>query len=243
MRFQCTPRFFRSFYHTFWEDPCTWNRYWDIGTDTETLSALYTVLYIDVLKTVCDLEPWLCFILYSSDSENLSKIMPWQTEDRAQQPQHPRSGRIRRYHPLDDTDEGEEKEVRIVGGQDSAPNVWSFLVGIKKDGAFICGGSIISAEWILTAGHCFARLVLMVDACVTVTWTCSVVLVHENMLIATTVGCIFSNNASLGILLLIPDTIVLFLLSNWPHFILLNSIRHTSVVKSVLWSCHCILCN
>ncbi|XP_071525421.1 uncharacterized protein [Panulirus ornatus] len=58
------------------------------------------------------------------------------------------SDRVRRDH---------SSNSRIVGGNDSAPDVWTFLVGIKRNGVFICGGSIITADWVLSAGHCFVR--------------------------------------------------------------------------------------
>lgn len=59
-----------------------------------------------------------------------------------------RPDRVRRDH---------SSSSRIVGGKDSPPDVWTFLVGIKRNGVFICGGSIITAQWILSAGHCFVR--------------------------------------------------------------------------------------
>ncbi|XP_066985715.1 serine protease nudel [Macrobrachium rosenbergii] len=45
---------------------------------------------------------------------------------------------------------------KVVGGQNSLPEVWPFLVGIVKEvQGFLCGGSVINSEWILSAGHCF----------------------------------------------------------------------------------------
>ena len=45
-------------------------------------------------------------------------------------------------------------EARIVGGEVSYPDSWPSTVAIYRDGVFICGGSIISPDWILTAAHC-----------------------------------------------------------------------------------------
>ena len=45
-------------------------------------------------------------------------------------------------------------EARIVGGKVSYPDSWPSTVAIYRDGVFICGGSIISPDWILTAAHC-----------------------------------------------------------------------------------------
>ena len=44
---------------------------------------------------------------------------------------------------------------RIVGGRDSSSDNWPSIVGIFKDGSHICGGVIISEQWIVTAAHCF----------------------------------------------------------------------------------------
>src|SRR5438876_204414 len=46
---------------------------------------------------------------------------------------------------------------RIVGGHNAGPHEWPWQVHllIKRDnGNFLCGGSIISDQWVLSAGHC-----------------------------------------------------------------------------------------
>ena len=48
-------------------------------------------------------------------------------------------------------------EVRIVGGQDSRPTKWPFLVSLHRDGLFKCGAVIIDKDWVLTAAHCVNR--------------------------------------------------------------------------------------
>ncbi|XP_072015723.1 LOW QUALITY PROTEIN: clotting factor C-like [Amphiura filiformis] len=50
---------------------------------------------------------------------------------------------------------------RIVGGFDANPGAWPWQAGIwwqRADGTWFmfCAGSVISEEWILSAGHCFA---------------------------------------------------------------------------------------
>lgn len=45
-------------------------------------------------------------------------------------------------------------EGRIVGGFDSMPLQWPFVVVIYKNGHFHCGGSIYDEFWIITAAHC-----------------------------------------------------------------------------------------
>ncbi|XP_066912277.1 uncharacterized protein [Clytia hemisphaerica] len=45
---------------------------------------------------------------------------------------------------------------RVVQGTDAKRGSWPWQIAIyTKRGAFICGGSIIAAKWIVTAAHCF----------------------------------------------------------------------------------------
>ncbi|XP_042252499.1 serine protease 33 [Thunnus maccoyii] len=47
-------------------------------------------------------------------------------------------------------------ENRIVGGMDSADGAWPWQVDIQTEAAgHICGGSIITKNWVLSAAHCF----------------------------------------------------------------------------------------
>jgi len=43
---------------------------------------------------------------------------------------------------------------KIVGGEVATPHEFPWQVGMFIDGAYFCGGSIISDEWVLTAAHC-----------------------------------------------------------------------------------------
>lgn len=43
---------------------------------------------------------------------------------------------------------------RIVGGESAGSATWSWVVSIVANDGNLCGGSIISDSWILTAAHC-----------------------------------------------------------------------------------------
>ncbi|XP_067881910.1 serine protease 27-like isoform X2 [Heterodontus francisci] len=46
---------------------------------------------------------------------------------------------------------------RIVGGQDSMAGSWPWQVSIHEGSSHICGGTLITNTWVLTAAHCVSQ--------------------------------------------------------------------------------------
>jgi secreted trypsin-like serine protease len=44
--------------------------------------------------------------------------------------------------------------ARIVGGETARSESWGWAVSLSMADSLICGGSILSSEWIITAAHC-----------------------------------------------------------------------------------------
>ncbi|CAM4562428.1 unnamed protein product [Lepidochelys olivacea] len=44
---------------------------------------------------------------------------------------------------------------RIFNGQDAKDGAWPWQVSVQQNGFHICGGSLISESWVVSAAHCF----------------------------------------------------------------------------------------
>jgi len=47
---------------------------------------------------------------------------------------------------------------RISGGSDAIHGAWPWMVQIWIDDKYLCGGTLISDEWVLSAAHCFDKI-------------------------------------------------------------------------------------
>ncbi|EDO44206.1 predicted protein [Nematostella vectensis] len=44
--------------------------------------------------------------------------------------------------------------ARVIGGEDAAPHSWPWQISLRVRGKHMCGGTLISPDWVITAGHC-----------------------------------------------------------------------------------------
>ncbi|XP_052553439.1 transmembrane protease serine 13 isoform X4 [Tympanuchus pallidicinctus] len=50
---------------------------------------------------------------------------------------------------------GQRISGRIIGGKETSVSKWPWQVSVQYGPVHICGGTIIDAQWVLTAAHCF----------------------------------------------------------------------------------------
>ena len=48
-------------------------------------------------------------------------------------------------------------ENRIVGGRSSGQGDWPWAVAVNRDGSHICGATLLSSRFIVSAAHCFNK--------------------------------------------------------------------------------------
>ncbi|XP_078509277.1 serine protease 33-like [Lissotriton helveticus] len=47
---------------------------------------------------------------------------------------------------------------RIVGGQDAVDGTWPWQASVQVDGRHVCGGTLITNNWVVSAAHCYYGL-------------------------------------------------------------------------------------
>uniref|UniRef100_A0A8C6JI60 Uncharacterized protein n=1 Tax=Melopsittacus undulatus TaxID=13146 RepID=A0A8C6JI60_MELUD len=60
-----------------------------------------------------------------------------------------------KYVSLRCTTCGQRISGRIIGGKETTVSKWPWQVSVQYGPVHICGGTIIDAQWVLTAAHCF----------------------------------------------------------------------------------------
>ncbi|KAI1230709.1 transmembrane protease serine 13, partial [Lamprotornis superbus] len=58
---------------------------------------------------------------------------------------------------------GQRISGRIIGGKETSVNKWPWQVSVQYGTIHICGGTIIDAQWVLTAAHCFFIMKILDD--------------------------------------------------------------------------------
>ena len=48
--------------------------------------------------------------------------------------------------------------TRIVGGEAASVNTWGWAVSLSINDSWLCGGTILSSSWIMTAAHCVTQM-------------------------------------------------------------------------------------
>ncbi|KAA0191396.1 hypothetical protein HAZT_HAZT007377 [Hyalella azteca] len=50
-----------------------------------------------------------------------------------------------------------DPKKRLIGGEDAPEGSWPSIVSLRKDGVHDCGGTVLSASYVMVAAHCMRR--------------------------------------------------------------------------------------
>ncbi|XP_026544575.1 mast cell protease 2-like [Notechis scutatus] len=52
----------------------------------------------------------------------------------------------------------------IIGGQEAVPHSRPYMVALKSEDDFICGGFLVAPQWVMTAAHCMDQFTVVLGA-------------------------------------------------------------------------------
>ncbi|XP_051257255.1 transmembrane protease serine 2 isoform X1 [Dicentrarchus labrax] len=105
--------------------------------------------YVSYTQTSAGSQAWKGYMKLKTGSDHESYIHSQLTYSQSC------SARAVKLHCIDCGESSAAPSTRIVGGTEAVNGAWPWQVSLQIYNQHICGGSIISPYWILSAAHCF----------------------------------------------------------------------------------------